>query len=125
MDQVCIDGLEVECIVGCGAPERIKTQRILLYVVLYFDVSLCGRTDALEHTVNYAALSKRVEMLQSLDQLVQMEAALAAQVQGLEEAAAAEAGGGQARISGSSWRSSCAIWSFSSSLRFFMRLSAS
>jgi dihydropteroate synthase/2-amino-4-hydroxy-6-hydroxymethyldihydropteridine diphosphokinase len=60
MDSVIIDGLEVTCIIGCGAPERVKPQRILVYITLFVDTSLCGRTDALEHTVNYAALCKRV-----------------------------------------------------------------
>jgi dihydroneopterin aldolase/2-amino-4-hydroxy-6-hydroxymethyldihydropteridine diphosphokinase/dihydropteroate synthase len=60
MDSIIIDGLEVTCIIGCGAPERVKPQRILVYITLFVDSSLCGRTDALEHTVNYAALCKRV-----------------------------------------------------------------
>ena len=61
MDQVIVHGLEVTCIIGCGAPERVKAQRILVHLCLLMDTSLCGRTDALVHTVNYAALSKRVE----------------------------------------------------------------
>jgi len=60
-DKICVDGLEVTCIIGCGAPERVKPQKILVHLTLFLDTSLCGRTDALEHTVNYAALSKRVE----------------------------------------------------------------
>ena len=73
LDQVCIEGLDVTCIVGCGAPERIKTQRIQIHITLYFDVSLCGRTDALEHTVNYAALSKRVEAVCTVAQSFTLE----------------------------------------------------
>lgn len=63
MDTIIIDGLEVTCIIGVGTPERLKAQRILVHISLFVDTQLCGRTDALEHTVNYAALSKRVEVL--------------------------------------------------------------
>ena len=33
MDQVCIDCLEVTCIIGCGAPERIKAQVVAAMAV--------------------------------------------------------------------------------------------
>lgn len=63
LDQVIVEGLEVTCIIGCGAPERVSPQKILVHLTLYLDTSLCGRTDGLEHTVNYAALSKRVALV--------------------------------------------------------------
>ena len=56
-----VEGLEVTCIVGVNTNERVREQRIAVHMSLSVDTRLCGRTDDLNYTVNYQALSKRVE----------------------------------------------------------------
>lgn len=41
---------------GCLAQEREKGQRFLVDAVLYLDAREAGRTDDLQHTVDYAAV---------------------------------------------------------------------
>ena len=60
LDQIIIDNIKVECVVGCNPDERIRTQIVYATLILYVDISECGRTDALHHTVNYALIAKRV-----------------------------------------------------------------
>ena len=59
MIELCLNGIEVDCIIGDRPDERLRTQRLLVDVVLKVD----GRaedTDELCDTVDYAELSDRI-----------------------------------------------------------------
>ena len=59
-DRVFIRDLAVRCIVGIDEEERREKQDILVHLTMHTDLRQAGRTDALEDTVDYRALKKRV-----------------------------------------------------------------
>jgi dihydroneopterin aldolase / 2-amino-4-hydroxy-6-hydroxymethyldihydropteridine diphosphokinase / dihydropteroate synthase len=63
LDKIIVDGLRVECVVGCNPDERVRTQLVLATLTLFVDMSECGRSDALEDTVNYSLIAKRAVAL--------------------------------------------------------------
>lgn len=79
LDKICIEGLQVQCVVGCNPDERIRTQQVIAHITLFVDISECGRSDALEHTVNYSSIAKRVSNVCKQSQAYTLEA-LATQV---------------------------------------------
>jgi FolB domain-containing protein len=60
MDQIFIKDLVARGIIGVNDPEREKPQEILINIVLFADLHKAGQTDALEDTVNYRTIAKRV-----------------------------------------------------------------
>ena len=54
-----LNGLDVECVIGERVDERMRLQRLVLDIELEVDDRVV-KTDALEDTVDYAALSVRV-----------------------------------------------------------------
>lgn len=63
MDRIAIEGLECSVRVGVPEAERVHPQRILLDLELGMDLTDAGRTDRLEHTVDYAAVCAEVKRL--------------------------------------------------------------
>ena len=59
-DRVFIRDLALRCIVGVDESERREKQDILIHLTLHTDLRRAGRTDALEDTVDYRALKKRI-----------------------------------------------------------------
>jgi D-erythro-7,8-dihydroneopterin triphosphate epimerase len=59
-DRVFIRDLALRCIVGVDESERREKQDILVHLTLHTDLRQAGRTDALEDTVDYRALKKRI-----------------------------------------------------------------
>lgn len=59
-DRVFIRDLALRCIVGVDESERREKQDILIHLTLHADLRRAGRTDALEDTVDYRALKKRI-----------------------------------------------------------------
>lgn len=59
-DRVFIRDLALRCIVGVDESERREKQDILVHLTLHADLRQAGRTDALEDTVDYRALKKRI-----------------------------------------------------------------
>ena len=53
-----ISDICVDCVVGVNPDERVKLQRVVVALTLFVDAAECGRSDLLEHTVNYAAVAK-------------------------------------------------------------------
>ncbi|MCL5281446.1 MAG: dihydroneopterin aldolase [Planctomycetes bacterium] len=59
-DRIFIRDLAIRCIVGVDEYERREKQDILVHLTLHADLRRAGRTDALEDTVDYRALKKRI-----------------------------------------------------------------
>lgn len=59
-DVILLENLRVECIVGDLPHERQFPQELFLNMTLTCDLSVAGRTDRLEDTVNYVAVIEAV-----------------------------------------------------------------
>lgn len=60
LDRVFIRDLAIRCIVGIDEHERQEKQDVLVQITLHVDLRQAGRTDALEDTIDYRALKKRI-----------------------------------------------------------------
>ena len=56
MDQLKLNGIEVECIIGDLPEERVNEQRLLVDVTLDIDLDDAANSDRLDDTVDYALL---------------------------------------------------------------------
>ena len=56
MDQLKLNGIEVECIIGDLPEERESEQRLLVDVALDIDLADAAASDRLDDTVDYALL---------------------------------------------------------------------
>ena len=56
MDQLKLNGIEVECIIGDLPEERKSEQKLLVDVALDIDLADAAESDRLEDTVDYALL---------------------------------------------------------------------
>ena len=56
MDQLKLNGIEVECIIGDQPEERENEQRLLVDVALDIDLADAAESDRREDTVDYALL---------------------------------------------------------------------
>ena len=54
-----LNGIEVDCIIGDRSYERVRTQRLAVYVELGVGERVCD-TDELSDTVDYAALTEKI-----------------------------------------------------------------
>ncbi len=73
-DRVLIKGLICRAHVGVPAAERRKRQKILIDLELGLDLSKAGRSDRVEHTVDYAAVAREVKRLAEGGPFVLVEA---------------------------------------------------
>jgi FolB domain-containing protein len=62
MDQIIIRDLIARGIIGINNWEREKPQDILINIILFTDLSTAGSSDALEDTVNYRLVTKKVQL---------------------------------------------------------------
>ena len=60
MDTIELDGMEFYGYHGCNAEERERGQRFLVDLLLRIPLGKAGGSDALEDTVNYAAVFEEV-----------------------------------------------------------------
>jgi dihydroneopterin aldolase len=60
MDHVFIEGLEIEALIGIYDWERRIRQPLVFDIEMAFDNRVPAATDAIEDTLNYKAVSKRV-----------------------------------------------------------------
>ena len=60
MDQVYIEALEVETLIGVYDFERVANQTLFLDIELAFDCSRAGATDELEFALDYDRLSRLI-----------------------------------------------------------------
>lgn len=59
-DRIFIRDLAIRCIVGIDEHERQEKQDVLVQITMHVDLRQAGRTDALEDTIDYRALKKRI-----------------------------------------------------------------
>lgn len=59
MIELCLNGIEVDCIIGERPDERTRTQRLIVDVALKV-AAKADETDELCDTVDYAELSERI-----------------------------------------------------------------
>jgi FolB domain-containing protein len=59
-DQIQIQDLLVRCIVGINPEERVKKQDVIVNLTLFADLHEAGSSDAIDDTVNYKTLTKRI-----------------------------------------------------------------
>ncbi len=59
-DTVRIEQLELDCIIGINAWERLTKQRITIDIEMNTDLSTAGVSDTIEDTINYRTISKVV-----------------------------------------------------------------
>jgi len=60
MDMVLIEGLEVRTVIGIYDWERDIRQTVRLDLEMAWDISKAGKTDAIEDTLDYKSVSKRL-----------------------------------------------------------------
>lgn len=60
MDTLRLNAIEVQCIIGDLPEERLREQHLEVSVELELDLSAASRSDDLEDTIDYAALSRRI-----------------------------------------------------------------
>ncbi len=60
MDRVFIQDLEVETVVGVYDWEREIRQKVVLNLEMSADIARAARSDAIEDTLNYKAVAKRL-----------------------------------------------------------------
>ena len=59
-DTIRIEQLVLDCIIGINPWERLTKQRITIDIEINADLSAAGKSDAIEDTINYRAISKAV-----------------------------------------------------------------
>jgi len=60
MDQIFISNLVARGIIGLNAWERDKPQEILINITIFTDLHKAGQSDAIEDSVNYRTVAKKV-----------------------------------------------------------------
>lgn len=60
MDHILIDDLSVRCILGVKPDERREKQDVVISLALAADLREAGRSDSLEHAIDYRAIKKRI-----------------------------------------------------------------
>ncbi len=73
-DRIYIRDLIVRCIIGIDEQERANKQNVLVQITMETDLRRAGRTDALEDTIDYRALKKRILSLAGESQFYLIEA---------------------------------------------------
>jgi 7,8-dihydroneopterin aldolase/epimerase/oxygenase len=63
MDQILIEALEIECIVGLRPLERRRRQRVRIDVTLGLDLSHAARTGRIGHTADYSRVANEIAFL--------------------------------------------------------------
>lgn len=69
MDHLTIHQLELFTRIGDTAEERSKTQRVLVDVEMFVDLSKAGKSDAVKDSVNYAHVVERIKGLADEDRV--------------------------------------------------------
>jgi|TARA_Y100000310_G_scaffold309569_2_gene353810 dihydroneopterin aldolase len=60
VDKIFVQGLEVECVIGVWEWERQITQKLIIDLEMGWDIAVAAKTDALEDTLSYKDVAKRV-----------------------------------------------------------------
>ena len=70
MDKIFIRNLELRTIIGLYEQERTAKQALIFNLELHGDFSRAGRTDTLDHSVNYLVESSSFRLLEALAEAV-------------------------------------------------------
>jgi len=62
-DHIYIDALELRCVIGVHAHERVAPRTLLCDVQLACDTRAAAASDRLEHTLDYDAIAQRLRAL--------------------------------------------------------------
>ncbi|EGG17870.1 dihydro-6-hydroxymethylpterin pyrophosphokinase [Cavenderia fasciculata] len=60
MDTIILKDLHVQAVIGVNASERNIKQNLLFTIKIFKDLSECGSSDLVHHTINYSTLSKSI-----------------------------------------------------------------
>jgi FolB domain-containing protein len=60
MDRLIVRDLRARCIIGARERERSAPQEVRISVFLALDLGRAGRSDSLEHTIDYSSLVKKI-----------------------------------------------------------------
>jgi len=60
LDKIHIRELHIRCIVGIYPEERREKQDVIINITLHSDLSVPGKTDQIEDTVDYKVIKKNV-----------------------------------------------------------------
>ncbi len=60
MDIIFLGGLQIETIIGIYDWERETKQTVILDIEMAFDIQEAAKTDDIQHTLDYKAVSKRI-----------------------------------------------------------------
>ncbi len=60
MDRIHLTDLLCRCIIGVNPEERENKQDVIINITLYLNLFNASRSDAIDETVNYSDLSKRI-----------------------------------------------------------------
>jgi dihydroneopterin aldolase len=74
MDKIFIEGLEVFSLIGVYDWERVATQRLLVDVTLYTDLSKAAESDNVNDTLNYADVANCIELAAKTSEFALIEA---------------------------------------------------
>jgi dihydroneopterin aldolase len=73
--RICVDELEVSCLIGCLEAERRTEQTVRIDLWVEVDITKPAQTDALDQTWNYAAIANQIEFILKAGQLSLLESA--------------------------------------------------
>ncbi|GAC32615.1 dihydroneopterin aldolase [Paraglaciecola polaris] len=74
MDKIYIEGLEVQSLIGVYDWERDATQRLLVDIVLFSDLSTPATSDDVKDTLNYAEVADAVTAVAAHSKFALIEA---------------------------------------------------
>jgi len=82
MDIIYLHDLKIECVIGIWDWERKIKQSVIIDLDMGFDIRRAARTDAIEDTLNYKAVAKRLQQFvgESQFQLVETMAERIAEI---------------------------------------------
>jgi dihydroneopterin aldolase len=61
MDIIYLHDLKIECVIGIWDWERKIKQRVIIDLDMGFDIRRAAQTDAIDDTLNYKAVAKRLQ----------------------------------------------------------------
>jgi dihydroneopterin aldolase len=73
VDIIFLHGLKVDCVIGIWAWERQLTQTVVIDLDMGFDIRRAAQTDAIDDTLNYKAVAKRVQQFVGASQFQLVE----------------------------------------------------
>ena len=80
MDKIFIEGLEVFSLIGVYDWERVASQRLMVDVTLYTDLSKAGQSDNVNDTLNYAEVANCIELAAKTSEFELIEALASAMI---------------------------------------------